>query len=348
MFLNTQCFSLDFREPQYLDENVELGGDAKIIERFETILENKYMTSFKIEVEESGEYSIYFWILPSKNARGILSTYLIRVNDNEIQESINTIKNDWHFATLKNNRKVLLKKGTNVISIHGTTSNYPNVEHIKLFKNLPKSALDGSAYEKFKSDIITNLKLSSKDSQLTFTNIDDTTNICRSQNYITRSGTSEDPLYNYEFYLNMTSYYTFYTKVNFQRGQEVNITTTGIDNFSHIIELFHSLNPENYSWSQFSSGNGSSNINLTIPQTGSYYVRVRSYNNARIGLCNLNINNENIYDSIPLYSIGVRCTQDIANIYNTFTCHSTGDPMILIEEGTSLVGQVYTFNNDSA
>lgn len=60
MFLNTQCFSLDFREPQYLDENVELGGDAKIIERFETILENKYMTSFKIEVEESGESLFIF------------------------------------------------------------------------------------------------------------------------------------------------------------------------------------------------------------------------------------------------------------------------------------------------
>ena len=77
-----------------------------------------------------------------------------------------------------------------------------------------------------------------------------------------------------------------------------------------------------------------------------YYVRVRSYLNARSGLCSLNVNGQNYYENIPIYSIGIRCTQETDNIYNTFTCKNTGDPRLWIEEESIIPGKISAYNDD--
>ena len=160
--LSTQCFSQELKEYQNFTSNQELGGEAKIKECSEIIVENNSTKSFKIEIDEAGDYFIHFWILPSKDRNGNLSTYTVSVNNNMLLEPINTLKNDWHSATLKNNVKISLNKGLNIITIHGTTSNFPNVEHIKISKSLPRATIDSSTYEEYKNKIIKNISLSTE------------------------------------------------------------------------------------------------------------------------------------------------------------------------------------------
>lgn len=87
-------------------------------------------------------------------------------------------------------------------------------------------------------------------------------------------------------------------------------------------------------------------IETTIPKSGYYLVKVRSLLNARSGFCNLIINDEIFCDSVPVFSIGVRCTQDSLDIYSNFTALSTTDPIIWIEEGQSIPGRITMFNDD--
>lgn len=75
-------------------------------------------------------------------------------------------------------------------------------------------------------------------------------------------------------------------------------------------------------------------------------VKVRSLLNARSGFCNLIINDEIFCDSVPVFSIGVRCTQDSLDIYSNFTALSTTDPIIWIEEDQSIPGRITMFNDD--
>jgi len=157
--------------------------------------------------------------------------------------------------------------------------------------------------------------------------------------------TSDNPLYNYRYSLNMSFNYTFYKTVSFTAGQQVFLATNGVDNFKHVLEFFNSATPKTYSWSATSNDKCMASLNLTIPKSGLYYVRVRSFANAKSGLCNLNVNGQNYYEEIPIFSIGVRYMQDTDKVYNTFTCMNTGDPRLWIEEG-SVPGIISAYNDD--
>lgn len=129
-------------------------------------------------------------------------------------------------------------------------------------------------------------------------------------------------------------------------GEKVLISTDGINNFEHVLELFCCTEPENYSWSVLSNSECKTSLIVTIPIPGIYCVRVRAFRNARTGLCNLNINNESYFENIPVYSMGVTCRQETDQIYNTFTCKSSGNPILWIEEGPVIPGKISAFNNN--
>lgn len=82
-----------------------------------------------------------------------------------------------------------------------------------------------------------------------------------------------------------------------------------------------------------------------IPSAGYYYVKIRSLYNTTSGLYNLNINNKYQYNSVPVYSYGIRGEKDTNHIYNSFTCYCNGDPRLWVEEG-SLPGYVTAYNDN--
>jgi hypothetical protein len=90
--------------------------------------------------------------------------------------------------------------------------------------------------------------------------------------------------------------------------------------------------PETYSWATSAQTNPS--ISVTIPVSGSYYIRVRPYWNGTSTTATVTINGT-VEANVPVFSVGLRAIQDASTVYNTFTVLSAEDPRIWITEYTS-------------
>lgn len=340
---NMQMFSQKIVETNYFENHLDLGGDVVIKNSTQEVVGNKAITSFDVESPKAGDYYVSFWMLPTKLAGGNFASYAISVNGHKLTDKIIPTVGDWQTLTLSKGKAISLNKGINRISVEGVVPDVPNVEHIRLSTNLGKARISNIAYKKYKSEVEQeSIRDAMKNSMiLNSLNTDTLENMS-----LKAVAKAEAALYNFTYVSYVELHYTFYKTVSFNEGQKIFVSTNGINNFSHVLELFSATTPENYSWSSMSNGNTLASLNVTIPKTGLYYVRVRSYLNGKKGMCNVNINGENYYENVPIYSIGLRCTQGNDKIYNTFTCHNVGDPRIWIEEGSTTPGRITAFNDD--
>jgi len=339
---SVESFSQKTVETDYYTNHPDLGGEVVIKNATSEALGDQTTVSFEVEAQSADKYYLNFWLLPAKLQDGTFARYNVSVNGVILQDEIVPTRGDWQSITLSRGEAIALSKGSNTISIIGAAPDVPCVEHIKLSQLQEDSVINSSAYDSYKS-------LVEKESAENAMYNTATTALLKTDtldNEIMALSATEDPLYNYTYSLNMCINYTFYKTVSFTEGEQVFVATNGIDNFSHVLELFSTSKPEDYSWASMSNDNCMASLNISIPATGLYYVRVRSYLNARSGLCNVNINGENYYENVSVYSIGVRCLQETDKIYNTFTCCSSGDPRLRIEEGTSIPGKISAFNDD--
>lgn len=334
-------FSQKLVETNYFSANPKLGGEVMINKSTKEVVGEFAKISFEVNAPTAGEYNVYFWMFPTKLKNGNYSEYQVEVNGKKLDDKIIPTIGDWQSITLSSKSKISLVEGNNIITIVGKVPDVPNVEHIKLSKN--NSTIDASKYNTFKTQLEKENLKNNKGKQVLVVSTD---TIDTFDQVLKAATTSDAPLYDFTYRLNMSFNYTFYKTVSFTKDQKIFISTSGIDNFTHILEFFSATTPESYSWSAISNSNCSASLNITIPVTGMYYVRVRSYLNARSGFCNLNINGENYYERVPLYSTGIRCTQDTGNEYNTFTCYNEGDPRLWIEEGSGIPGKISAFNDD--
>ena len=90
--------------------------------------------------------------------------------------------------------------------------------------------------------------------------------------------------------------YTFYKTIYYSKGEQIYIETNGIGKYGHITEMFSIEHPELYSWNATSEANYHTLMNITIPETGFYIVKIRSDRNADTGLCDIDINGKYLYD----------------------------------------------------
>ena len=343
-----QCFSQKIVKSVYYSNHPELGGEVVIKKSTKEVVNEKSIISFEVEVKNSGDYYLSFWMLPVKLNDGTYVNYDVSVNGNMQRDKIIPQRGDWQSITLSSKNKIKLNKGTNIVSIIGRIPNIPNVEHIRVASNLQESKINGDLYQSYKASIEReNVDRGLKNT----TNITDSIfnrpnlNVTKASSWIPPYW-GENPLYNYSFSLNMSFKYTFYNMFYFTQGEHLSLETIGVNNLTHVLEIFSYEYPENYSWSAISNNNCTTSLNITIPYSGYYYVRLRSYDCDCSGFCNLNINYQYFYEYIPIYSNGIRCTQDIDCYYNTFTCNNTHDPMLWIEEGENAPGKISAFNDN--
>lgn len=347
MICSTQIVSQTIVETDYYLNNPDLGG-AAVIKKNEVIIDgDNAIISFEVEVPVAGEYYANFWMFPTRLKDGSYYNYAVSVNGSILRDKIIPTIGDWHDITLSGNRKISLNKGINTIAVIGDVPDIPNVEHVKLSLHIQDASIDATKYNNYK---LATKKASVEYSRripsiIPYSGID-TLSFNQISRIDTQTSTSDDPLYNYEYALGLILRYTFYKKVHFTKGELITISTSGINNFPYVLEFFSASNPSTYSKSYLAEDNNVVSLTDTIPETGNYYVRVRSYNNGHSGLCNLNINNINFYDSIPLYSIGVRCKHEKNKSYNTFTSNNTSNPFLWIEEGPDIPGKIF-FCNDN-
>lgn len=349
-------FAQKIVETQYFKNNPDLGGDIVINSSTKEAIGDKTYIKFEINASQTGSYNFNAWLMATKLSDGSYSSYDVLVNGSNIEGRIVPTRGDWQSIGLTKG-KVILHAGINTVSIVGIAPEIPEIEFIRL--STSNAEISSEEYDNYinqlKEENIqdsnkTGISMSSsnplgptdpgpvgpiyppflRDSLFAFTQV---------PKYRTAT-------FNFGYHLNVKVQYTYYRTISFTAGQEIFISTTGVNNFGHYLELFSSFEPENYSWAAESNTNCMATLNVTIPKTGTYYVRVRSNKNGKAGLCNLSINGQYYYENIPLYSMGIRCTQDNERVYNTFTCHTTTDPRIWIEEGTTLPGKIVAYNDD--
>ena len=343
----TECFSQSVVETSYFSRHPELGGEVVINKSVKEVKDRKAYTSFEVEVAESGTYYMNLWLLATMLKDGTFSNYNVEVNGDTINDIISPKESDWQCIGFANNTTIFLHSGKNIISIIGNLPDVPEVEFVRLSKSSHGAQISSSVYKQYIKDLSEISKknalsnLSTKD----FVNDNMPNDTLQTAELRTSSISYDPPLYDYQYALGVSVKYTFYKTVSFTQNQQITISTSGVDNYDHVLEFFSATSPELYSWNAHSNSNCTASITVQIPQTGLYYVRVRSYWNATSGLCNLNINGENFYSNIPLFSIGYVCTQGTDQTYNTFTCYNSGDPRLWIEEYGSNAG-ISAYNDD--
>jgi len=340
--LKVQSFPQSFVEKEYFEKHTDLGGDVLLKKKHNEVNGDRAFTSFDIEVPVSGQYYVYFWLCPAELADGSFSEYDVFENETFIGK-IKPTEGDWQAISIENSKKVSLKEGVCKISVVGKIPDVPSVEFIRLSMDAEKAKISDKDYKDYKAKVWENSHLQAEENGRFFVEGVDTVSVNKARDVSFPLSPQPNPPYDAKYYIGYTINYTFYKTVYYQQGQTANISSTGVTNFIHVLEFFSKTSPDSYSWSSISSGNTAS-ISVSIPETGYYIVRVRTYWNATSGLCNLTIDNTS-YNNVAVYSFGIKGNKDTQNVYNSFTCYRNGDPMIWVEEG-SLPGTIRAYNDD--
>ena len=324
-------------EKSYFEKNKDLGGEC-IIEKSAFSVENEIVTkTFEIDVPEEGEYYLSAWLMGAKTNKGFLK-YGVKINKKEIKEKIKPLKSNWQAVKLKNQdskelKKIKLAKGINTISFSSPAPEVPVIEFVRIAKTKEKAAISEEKYKNY----IKNIKKEIKEREENPVVIKDS--LLSKLSLKTLS-------YEYFYKLDINFDYTTYKFYYFTAGNQMFFTSYASDKYDHILEVFSTNKSENYTWVSKSNQSGLTSINVTIPYTGYYCIRVRAYRQTTHGLVDLNINGQYYFENCAVSGSGFRCSHSSTSEYNYFTCNLTGDSRIWMEKGGSVPGKIIGHNDD--
>lgn len=269
---------------------------------------------FEIEVDESGDYFLRFWLLGHRDYDNNYIKNPVYVNDVYIG-MIDAKTTNWHFASIDNVSNIYLNKGTNKIDILGDLPNIPNIQLIEAVSS--EKFFCNDDFLKY-LDSVSISDGSKSDSQRIFVDYDEIRD------------DEDSTLYDYSYSIRQSIDYTFLKDLYYKSGDEIFIEGYPIDDCPYVLELFHAKNPEENGWVSVSNKYGQACIQGEIKESGRYYFRARTQKSGEHGFCSLNINGA-IYDSIPIYSCNIPCDIDVDKKCNIFTCNSgENDPVIVV------------------
>ena len=295
--------------------------------------DNKSVRRFSIYAPQSRSYYLWFWLMGVKHINGDFSSYNIMIDNNPIIDYVTTDRGDWHLYSPHNASQVYLTQGYHYISLEGTLQDIPNAERV----------IGNGSY--FPNQLSDTLYYKRRKSHQQMNNNALYVGPSRTIDYFPYEGDSCSPPFHYNAELNKKVYYTFCRLEYYSQGQTVNYQSEVVNGLDHVLNVFSQISPESYSWSAVSNGTHAS-LEITIPQSGFYYVLVRSYNPAEWGTCNLTINNDRRFEDIPVNSSYTSIP--LPGSRDNFTCFAiseTGNPIILLMD-TGNSGRVLAYNDD--
>lgn len=343
LFITFSGISQEITEKNFFNTKKELGGEVVILKSHVKIEAGKSYKIFEIESEENNNYYMDAWMdgveLDGFGSNKYLD-YDVLVNNEKQKDKLKPEKNDWRSVSFngkdKLQKSIKLKKGVNQIAFVCDAHVVPGIDFVCLSKDKDKTKISDEKYKKFKEDI-------EKEVEYRRTHpIPETDSVLVSL----KSGTTlTNPLGDYGHKISLNFRYTTYKYYTFSAGQQVFFTTYAADGYRHVLEVFSSTYPETYSWTDLSSS-GLASVNITIPYSGGYYVRVRAYAQETQGLVNLNVNGQYYYSNCAVSGSGVAYYHTTPKTYDYFTSHLTGDSRIWIEDYSSLPGKIRAYNDD--
>ena len=344
LFFTINSFSQEIVEKKFFSKENKFGGEVILKNAILNVDGSKTYKIFEFDVPYDGLYFLNTWIMGielNDFGSGKLLSYELYINGGKQPYIIKPEKSNWHNLSLKDNKTgekitVKLNKGLNRIAFSCDAPNIPELDFIRLSRDSNKSEISEKSYNQFIDDIKVDLQKGVRYPEPE----GDTSSI------EFRSGqVLDNPAGNYYHKVNVNFRYTTYKQFYFSAGQQVFFTTYAPSGYYHVMEVFNRSNPENYSWVDLSNSSGLASLNINIPSTGYYYIRIRSYYQETQGLVNLNVNGQYYYTDCPVSGSGLSTYHDHNTTYNYFTCFLTGDSRIWIND-TQFPGKIRAFNDD--
>lgn len=299
-----------------------------------TINGNRSVTTFFVNVSESGNYRLSFWLMGVKHADNTYSSYDLRIDNDNVSDQVTTDRGDWHTYSPNTSSSVYLTQGSHSISLEGTLEDIPNAEKITCQRGLIYP------YHFISSDesIYHGLKIHSPVETVMSYALDTLSTRYRKIECFPNEGDSISPPFYYTAELNKNVFYTFRRLEYYIQGQTINFQTDVLNGVQHVLNIFSKDCPADYSWSTASTGEHAS-LSVTIPHAGFYYVMVRTDDNDSWGTCNLTINNDRIFENIPVCcsKTEIALPPSWGNTYSCFAKSKNGDPVIMLMDNGSVV-----------
>jgi hypothetical protein len=316
-------------------------GSCNIIKSYNNVIADFAYQTFKIHVNETGEYFLNAWALGAFTKDGVLQ-YEVYIDDSKSPVGkLNMKKANWQTAGLESGKSIYLTSGDHTISFKCPIPNVPMVEFIRISKTEQDAHISSKEYDDYvevlKAEIAPQVEKSS---------MSDSTVVSLFKRL-------DNPLGNYEHRIDQKFAYSYYHYFYFYAGAPVTFETKRSDPYASdpVMQLFHYTDPINKgSWTDDDGGVGrQSKISVTIQHTGYHLLFIFNYWCGQAGTSDLYLY-DNLYASdVPFNNYyGVRCDHSLTDELNYFTCNkeSGGDTRLWIEDQTGFPGLNIAQNDD--
>ena len=346
-------------ETAFFEKNKGLGGEATISKSEDKVEGSLAFKVFYINVPADGEYYLSAWVnspaLDEQKSR--FSELGITVNNEKQKLPFGVKEAGWHsgaYNDVSGNRiSFKLKKGLNSIGFSIAQPLTPSVDFIRLSRDKASSDISDQAYKIFLNDIKKSQSYKAAPGTITDTL---NTNANKSASFATMSTLPADPdLNDYAYALDKSFNYSYYMTVYLTSGKNMSFTSWAGSQL-HVLEVFSANNPESQSWTAAStlvSGSQRGYVAFTVPTTGTYYVKLRSYYGMETGTASLVVyagsgSTPSYYYNCPVTGwLSFGHSHYNGQEMNYFTAYTaSGDPRLWVVDNNGFPGKVCGYNDD--
>lgn len=281
-------------------------------------------TTFKVEVEQSGDYYLL---------ANTLSTYVQKDKFQEIsvyvngmyQGKLNNTEADWEIIGIKGKEKVSLNKGNNEIVFSSSAPFYPEIDAVQL--TLDKSSLitTNAPYNAYKA-------LAAKDAVTEKTK--ESWEVTPIEGKIVGNT-------NATVWQNVPTVYTYHRKISVTSKEKMEIHTTPVESEDYYdvdtyMYLYKIDDPYHYSWTNDDFIGYHSKIEATLP-AGEYYLVIRAKQSdyaskymPRQGLVNVYCNGTLLNENVPISGYLIDAPVKTTGILNFFTNKTSASSQLFL------------------
>lgn len=283
-------------------------------------------TTFSVTASASATYPVDFWLMGVRHSNGTCSKYMLKVDNDSVGEIL-TDRGDWYSYQ----HAIYLSEGDHQVSLVGNLDDVPNAEHVSKGKTVI------TFKERLNSDTVRYVQRKNHENLIEEENAsfleDSLSRDYRVINFNFNDDAQKDtirPSTEYNAELNKQVFYSFFRLEYFHEGQHVSMRTSGTT-LSHALNLFSMDDPSVLSRVAVSGQAGEALLSVDIPQSGFYYVLLRTTDPSEFGTCNLCINEDKCFDNVPICSSSTVIQHPFISLSCCyFAVSKNGDPFICL------------------
>jgi hypothetical protein len=317
---------------------------------------DKLTSNFTVFVDASGDYYLTSYVLgindiPMDNSEEKIKKDAFPLQkvgvyvDNLFYGDLDITINGWQSSNIKGNKRIVLAEGEHSISFRTDPPYYPEVDAVKLSLDANDAKFDMSVYNKYIDELKLNgernkdrkEKLKKQDfthKQPALKSASNSTSDWQVRPYILL-----DLLGNYKHTMNVPVVYTYYKKIYLNSGQHVTYTAgpkipLSLYSIDPVMYLFCDDNFQ-IAWANDDYYGFQPRIDVTIPQSGNYYLVLRAYSNSYAsshqgsqGVVDVYQNGSLLQENAPVSGFMTSVGTSNTGVLNYFTAYSTGTPKL--------------------